>query len=321
MVPIDRSKKELPKEESEQCNVIINDELKMDDKPDNAESLEPAAKKQKVDKKQKKRGKNTNRPIYKENITEKLCRSVMVSKDCSWPSCKMLHDVQEYLKNKAKDISDTCYIYSTKGFCKYGVTCRFAGVHLDDLNQNMGTDSQLNGQEGESNTKKNDLYFTLKRRKFDFSKSDEVVNSVGKLVQSNKTKELDGDRDSNLGPCSDEDAIKVTPREVKKINFKDKLYLAPLTTVGNLPYRRICKEYGADVTCGEMACAVPLINGHKGEWALTRRHESEDLFGIQICGHSSKLVTYACQVLAEEADFDFIDLNLGCPIDLIYQQV
>lgn len=31
-------------------------------------------------------------------------------------------------------------------------------------------------------------------------------------------------------------------------------------------------------------------------------------------------MTYACQVLAEEADFDFIDLNLGCPIDLIYRQ-
>lgn len=69
-----------------------------------------------------------------------------------------------------------------------------------------------------------------------------------------------------------------------------------------------------------MACSVPLINGHQAEWALTKRHETEDIFGIQICGHNPKIVTYAAQVLAESASFDFIDLNLGCPIDLIFKQ-
>lgn len=111
------------------------------------------------------------------------------------------------------------------------------------------------------------------------------------------------------------------PAEKKKLNFEGKLYLAPLTTTGNLPFRRLCVGYGADITCGEMGLAQEFLGGNKGEWSLVRRHPSEKCFGVQICGNRPQTLVAATEHLKREApELDFIDLNTGCPIDLVVKK-
>ncbi|XP_046615239.1 tRNA-dihydrouridine(47) synthase [NAD(P)(+)]-like [Neodiprion virginianus] len=143
---------------------------------------------------------------------------------------------------------------------------------------------------------------------------DETIN--GSVRNSGNSIKVD----QKIGPVSDYDVIRQLPSERRRIDWKDKILLSPLTTVGNLPFRRICKEYGADFTCGEMALAPKILKGATEEWALVKRHETEDIFGAQICGNNPGVLTRCAQLLDSEAEVDFIDLNLGCPIDLIYRQ-
>ena len=90
--------------------------------------------------------------------------------------------------------------------------------------------------------------------------------------------------------------------------------MGPMTKGSNLPYRRLCVELGARVTLSEMALARRLRQKRRSEFALIRRAPDEPCFGVQLAGNRGEEMTWAA-ALAEERGADFVDVNLGCPID------
>jgi tRNA-dihydrouridine synthase 3 len=99
--------------------------------------------------------------------------------------------------------------------------------------------------------------------------------------------------------------------------FHDVLALSPMAMGGNLPYRRLCLSFGAQLTCSEMVLAHKLVAG--GEKPLLRHHPDEDAFGVQIAGKHPDVMAEAARI-AEQAGSRFVDLNFGCPIDLIVKR-
>ncbi|KAK9870467.1 hypothetical protein WA026_008026 [Henosepilachna vigintioctopunctata] len=163
-----------------------------------------------------------------------------------------------------------------------------------------------------------ELLVALRKKKYDFKMSESLIKFNDRNKQGNVN--LNKSEVKQSGTVTNEDVIKIQQREKKIIDWKGKIALSPLTTVGNLPFRRICKEFGVDITCGEMAMCSSLLQGSPQEWALVKRHHTEDLFGVQLCANNPHVLTKCGQLLNQEMDIDFIDLNLGCPIDLIYRE-
>ncbi|MHC5064324.1 MAG: tRNA-dihydrouridine synthase family protein [Planctomycetota bacterium] len=97
------------------------------------------------------------------------------------------------------------------------------------------------------------------------------------------------------------------------MEFRDRLFLSPLTRGGHLPFRRLCVHLGAEVTCSEMAYARQVMRGRGPEHALLRSHASEPDFGVQLALKSAKDGIEAGKI-AIEAGAKYIDINCGCPI-------
>lgn len=276
-------------------------------------------------KRRKQRGMNKNRPrAVQLDFKQQLCGSVSRGDKCEYGDrCRYLHDAMEYVsKYKLPDVGDSCVHFEKFGKCIFGLTCRYGKKHVTESFQNI-VNLELYEKTAALRTKNvlsRDLVVSLRKKTYPFPRSGEYLKHLQKVKDEGHPNNELGSLVRHSGAVTDEDVIRLRPEEKRKINFADKLYLAPLTTVGNLPFRRICKQLGADVTCSEMAMCTKLLQAGMSEWALLKRHCSEDIFGAQLCGAFPDTMTKCAELLQNEVPIDFVDINLGCPIDLVFKQ-
>jgi tRNA-dihydrouridine synthase 3 len=98
--------------------------------------------------------------------------------------------------------------------------------------------------------------------------------------------------------------------------FAGRRWLAPLTRGGHLAFRRLCVEFGAEVTVGEMVVVHRLLKNESSEFALLKSHASEPLFGVQLADRRGESLAEGGRI-AQARGARFVDLNCGCPIDRI----
>lgn len=100
------------------------------------------------------------------------------------------------------------------------------------------------------------------------------------------------------------------------MDFRNKIILAPMAGICDLPFRLLCKEQGCDVLYTEMISAKGMYYNNKNTEPLLMTDEREKPVGVQLFGSEPKLMAEQAKRI-EDRGFSFIDINMGCPVPKI----
>lgn len=98
------------------------------------------------------------------------------------------------------------------------------------------------------------------------------------------------------------------------------LFLAPQAGVSESPFRRLCREFGADVVVSEFVSADGLCRGNEKTHTYLRFHDEERPIGIQIFGADPEMMAEAAATVSQIYAPDFIDINFGCPVKKVVRR-
>lgn len=94
----------------------------------------------------------------------------------------------------------------------------------------------------------------------------------------------------------------------------DSPWLAPLAGYTDLPFRLLCRDYGAKVTVTEMISAKSLVlGGARGKRHLLASASGDEPVVAQLFGSEPELMAEGVRLLMEQG-FRYFDVNAGCPV-------
>jgi len=97
------------------------------------------------------------------------------------------------------------------------------------------------------------------------------------------------------------------------------LILAPMAGITDLSFRRIAKEFGADVVTSEMVSSEGLVRNKTSTKMLLQSHPEEKPLAVQIFGSDPQVMAQAARMVEDEGAA-IIDLNMGCPVVKVVRQ-
>ena len=99
------------------------------------------------------------------------------------------------------------------------------------------------------------------------------------------------------------------------LEINGKVVLAPMAGYTSFGYRSFFTEFGVALTYTEMVSDMGLIYGNKETISYLPMQKEDVPLGIQLFGSEPENLKKATEIVLEKTKlFDFIDVNMGCPV-------
>ncbi len=97
------------------------------------------------------------------------------------------------------------------------------------------------------------------------------------------------------------------------IQLETPVILAPMAGVTDVPFRALCRSFGAGIYVNQMITARALVENNQTTWKLAEFAPDESPRSIQLYGTEERSIAEAVRRLVGEGRVDHIDMNFGCP--------
>ena len=97
------------------------------------------------------------------------------------------------------------------------------------------------------------------------------------------------------------------------LSVNDPVWLAPMTGVSDLPFRKLVKRFGVGMVVSEMIASRAALIDNANFKRMASFDASEYPFAIQLAGCDPQVMAEAAK-LNEDRGAQLIDINFGCPV-------
>lgn len=104
------------------------------------------------------------------------------------------------------------------------------------------------------------------------------------------------------------------------IEVADPVFLAPMTGVTDLPFRRLVKKYGAGLVFSEMIASRCMIEEYHGSPKTSPSYVEEFPMAVQLAGCEPEIMAEAARI-NEARGAAIIDINFGCPVKKVVNKM
>ncbi|MDE0060529.1 MAG: tRNA dihydrouridine synthase DusB [Defluviicoccus sp.] len=112
----------------------------------------------------------------------------------------------------------------------------------------------------------------------------------------------------------------LAPLKIGPVEIREPVFLAPMSGVSDLPFRRLVKSWGAGMVFSEMIADGAMLRQAPGSLKVATDCAEEFPMAVQLVGYDPATMAEAARIAADRGAA-VVDINMGCPVKKVVKKM